>query len=49
LIYKLVIILTNNFWSLKLVVNDAFSCSVREFQRGYIFASTLKDLAPLTR
>jgi len=28
LVSKLVIIVTNNFWLLKLVTNEAFSCSV---------------------
>jgi len=28
LIFKLVIIMTNNFWSLKLVVNETFSYNV---------------------
>jgi len=30
LVSKLVIIITNNFWSLKLVTNEAFSCSVNK-------------------
>ena len=29
LVSKLVIIVTNNFWSLKLVTNEAFSCSIK--------------------
>jgi len=29
LVYNLVAIVTNNFWSLKLVTNETFSCSVR--------------------
>jgi len=27
LVFKLVTILTNNFWSLKLIINEIFSCS----------------------
>jgi len=37
LVYKVVTIVTSNFWSLKLVINEAFSCS------DYTYAMTYKD------
>jgi len=36
LVSKLVIIVTNNFLSLKLVTNEVFSCSKIDYSRRYL-------------